>query len=202
MVAACSTGLVSLLRAADHVHAGRCEVALAGSVDTPLHPLLLGCYRRMGVACRGRMPSAFTGAGSGFAPAEGAAVVRLGTAPGPWRLLGGLRLADASHETRCGDAAVLRRCLDQLWMLLPEPDLIIAHATGTRAGDAFEQTGLDTGPWRDCPRLVCKPSIGHCLGASGLVELCAGLHAPADRLWKISLGFGGHIAAVAVMRNG
>jgi 3-oxoacyl-(acyl-carrier-protein) synthase len=45
-----------------------------------------------------------------------------------------------------------------------------------------------------------KPVIGHCLGASGAVELAVALEAPVKRLWKVSLGFGGHLAAVAVAR--
>jgi len=200
-VAACSSGLFGLLCAADHLQHQRCQQAVAGVVDTPLHPMLLGCYRNMGVACRGQAPTAFQQATTGFAPAEGAAALRISTQPGPWRLCGGVRLADASHETRCGDAACLERCLAALWELLPEPDLVITHATGTRAGDAFERAGLDHGPWTQAQRLFCKPVIGHCLGASGLVELCAGLESPAQRLWKISLGFGGHIAAVAVARS-
>ncbi len=198
-VAACSTGLYGIINAADHID--RCGgVALAGAVDASLQGLLLAGFDRMGVRCS-QAPQAFAGHPTGFAPAEGAGLLVLSTQPGPWRLVGGVRLGDASHPTECQDRAVLRQCLERLWSLVPEPDLIIPHATGTRNGDAFEQAGLDDGPWAKAPRWLCKPAIGHCLGASGAVELAAALNSSAQRLWKISLGFGGHVAAVALQRG-
>lgn len=199
-VAACSTGLYALLAAADHIERDETTRALACSGDAAVDPLLMPAYRRMGVLCGERLPSAFDGAGTGFAAAEGAAAIGLHAGDGPWRLLAGVRLGDAMHETRCEDPRVLRQCLDALWSALPEPDLIVAHATGTAVGDRFEQAALQAGPWAATRPVLCKPIIGHCLGASGLVELAAALCSPARRIWKLSLGFGGHIAAVAVER--
>jgi 3-oxoacyl-(acyl-carrier-protein) synthase len=50
--------------------------------------------------------------------------------------------------------------------------------------------------------VACKPAIGHTLGASGLVELAAAMHDPAaHRIWKLGMGFGGHLACVAVARE-
>ncbi len=199
-IAACSTGLYALLEAADALEHGRARHGLTVAVDASLQPVLLAGYRRLGVLCR-QAPQAFTGADTGFAPAEGAAAIGLDAADGPWRLVAGLRLADARHETRCVDGDLLAGTLRALWRVAPLPDCIVAHATGTRAGDAYELSGLDTGPWAEIPRLICKPVIGHCLGASGLVELALALHGPWRRLWKLSFGFGGHIAAVAAERT-
>ena len=200
--AACSTGLYTLLDAADLLEAGHSNEAYCGAADASLAPLLLGAYRNLTVLAQ-EPPSAFSGRGSGFAPAEGAAFLALHAEadPAAWHLVGGVRAADARHITRCEDPAVLDACLQALWSVLPEPELIITHATGTKHGDAFEQAALDQGPWQDAERLFCKPSIGHCLGASGIVELAIGLHSSAKRMWKLSLGFGGHIAAVAVERR-
>jgi 3-oxoacyl-(acyl-carrier-protein) synthase len=112
-----------------------------------------------------------------------------------------VRLGDASHPTRFADGDTLRRCLLALWDILPEPELIVTHGTGTASGDAYEHAALNDGPWRACARLTCKPVLGHCLGASGTVELALALEAPVARLWKLSLGFGGHLAALAVERS-
>ncbi|MDA3962478.1 MAG: beta-ketoacyl synthase N-terminal-like domain-containing protein [Planctomycetota bacterium] len=196
-VAACSTGLYALLAAADALEWGHAKEALAGTADASLQALLLAGFDRLGVITR-HQPSAFTGAGTGFAPGEGAAAFALATTPGPWQLLGGIRCGDASHPTRCQDPAVLLHCLSTLWDLCPKPDLIVAHATGTKVGDAYECAGLDAGPWRTAERMVLKPLIGHCLGASSSVELAAALHAPQRRIWKLGLGFGGHMAALAI----
>ena len=48
-VAACATGLVSLIRAAELIRHGEATSVLAGSTDSSLHPGLLSSYRRLGV---------------------------------------------------------------------------------------------------------------------------------------------------------
>lgn len=199
-VAACSTGLNTLLSAADLLEAGHSEQALCGSADASLEPFLLGAYKNLGVLAQ-QAPQAFSDQHTGFAAAEGAAFMNLNRNNGPWRLCGGVRLADASHITRCESDDVILQCFESLWELLPKPDLIVTHATGTENSDTFEGHILNNGAWKNAHTLNCKPIIGHCLGASGLVELAIGLHAPVQRLWKISLGFGGHLAAVALERT-
>jgi 3-oxoacyl-(acyl-carrier-protein) synthase len=198
--AACSTGLACLLAGADLVERGQADGALVGASEASLTPLILAGFRNAGVLCGTTPPQAF-GSPTGFAPAEGAAAFTLGPA-GPWRLVAGIRLGDAGHETQFTDSRTLATALASLWSALPDPDLIACHATGTAAGDAYERAGLDAGPWRDIPRWCAKPWIGHALGASGAVELAAVLHAPVRRIWKLSLGFGGHLVAVAVERQG
>lgn len=197
--AACSTGLACLLAGADLVERGLARKALVGAAEASLTPLVLAGFANAGVLCGQREPQAFAEA-TGFAPAEGAAAFVLADA-GPWRLRAGVRLADARHETRFEDPATLRTCLAALWDCCPHPDLIVCHATGTAAGDAYELAGLADGPWRDAPRLCCKPWIGHALGASSAVELALALELPLQRMWKLSLGFGGHLVAVAVERD-
>ncbi len=199
---ACSTGLYGLLAAADLLAAGASDRALAGAADASLTPFLLAGFAALGVLCGQRPPQAFA-TPTGFAPAEGAGMLALRAtahAPGGWWLRGGVRCGDAGHETLFTDPATLQRALAALWAILPEPQLIVTHGTGTAAGDAYELAGLASGPWSGVPRLACKPVIGHCLGASGVVELALALEAPVERLWKLSLGFGGHLAAVAVER--
>lgn len=199
--AACSTGLYALLACADRIEDGTCTRGLAGAADGELPPWLEAGFARLGVLCGTTPPSALDGQGTGFAPAGGAGVVAVVPGPAPWRLVAGVRLGDAGHETHFVDPRTLHTALADLWEILPHPDLIITHATGTAAGDRYELAGLDGGPWRTCPRLNMKPLIGHTLGASGIVELAVGLEAPVQRLWKLSLGFGGHLAAVAVERE-
>jgi 3-oxoacyl-(acyl-carrier-protein) synthase len=195
IAAACSTGLYALLAAADLLEAETTTHGLAGASDACLTPLMLAGFAAMGVLCGEHAP----GQGHGFAPAEGAGFAALSNL-GPWRLLAGVRLGDASHETQFRDPQTLESCLAALWQVLPNPQLIVVHGTGTAIGDTYEQRGLAAGPWSAAARLHCKPVIGHCLGASGLTELVLALEAPVERLWKISLGFGGHLAAVAVAR--
>lgn len=198
--AACSTGLACLLAGADLVERGQADSAIVGASEASLTPLILAGFAQAGVLCGVRPPQAF-GEATGFAPAEGAAAFALGRGPAPWRLRAGVRLGDAGHETRFVDPRTLATALAALWAEVPDPDLIVCHATGTAAGDAYELAALADGPWSRCPRLTCKPWIGHALGASGAVELAAALAGPARRLWKLSLGFGGHLVAVACVRE-
>jgi hypothetical protein len=195
VAAACSTGIYALLAAADLVERRTTNHALVGASDACLTPLVVAGFAAMGVLCGDHPP----GQGHGFAPSEGAGFAALADA-GPWRLIAGVRLGDASHETLFRDPRTLESCLAALWQEIPEPQLVVVHGTGTVAGDAYEEQGLAAGPWRSAPRLHCKPVIGHCLGASGITELALALEAPVERLWKISLGFGGHLAAVALVR--
>jgi len=198
--AACSTGLACLLAGADLLERDQADSALVGASEASLSPLIVAGFANAGVLCGQTPPEAFATA-TGFAPAEGAAAVALDRRAGPWRLVAGVRLGDAGHETHFIDPATLRTALEGLWEALPDPDLIICHATGTAAGDAYELAGLSHGPWHAAPRITCKPWIGHTLGASGVVELTAALHSPARHLWKLSLGFGGHLIAVACQRE-
>ncbi len=203
VAAACSTGLYALLACADAIEHGHATRALAGAADLSLTPLLLAGFRALGVLAGDRQPQAFDEP-TGFAPAEGAGIIALAdrqiaTSQG-WRLVAGVRSGDARHETEFRDPQTLARALHDLWQAAPHPELIITHGTGTKSGDAYERHGLDHGPWAKIPRLSCKPIIGHCLGASAAVELALGLEAPVSRLWKLGLGFGGHLAAVAVER--
>lgn len=201
-IAACSTGLACLLAGADAIERDLADTALVGAAEASLTPLVLAGFRNAGVLCGDRVPQAFA-VPTGFAPAEGAAAFVLRRSDAPWRLVAGVRLGDAGHETQFTDPATLHTALQALWDALPRPDLIACHATGTAAGDAYELAGLDNGPWRDTPRWLAKPWLGHALGASGAIELAACLEAPPTcrRLWKLSLGFGGHLAAVAIERR-
>jgi hypothetical protein len=198
VAAACSTGLYALLAAADLIERGQAGRALAGAVDGDLPPWLAAGFAALGVLCAGEPPQAFAQP-TGFAPAAGAGVLGLG-ADGPWRLVAGIRLGDAGHETHFVDPKTLEYALRALAEAAPGPELIITHGTGTAAGDAYELAGLAAGPWRSAERIAMKPLIGHCLGASGAVELAIACAAPVRRLWKLSLGFGGHLAAVALER--
>ena len=79
--AACATGLVSLIRAADLIRDGVCDVVLCGSSDASLQPSLLGSYRRLGVLARRGDPRTackpFDQDRDGFLVGEGAAVMVL-----------------------------------------------------------------------------------------------------------------------------
>jgi len=203
IAAACATGLYSLLAVADLMAWGRIRRGLCTASDCNLTPLVLAGFASLGVSC-GNMPphsrvTAVAAEARGFAPAEGLGVAAL-AGHGAWQLVAGVRISDPASATRNADPQVLSAALAALWTVAPQPEVIICHATGTAIGDAYECQALGDGPWRSIPRLGCKEWLGHCLGGSGLVELSIGCCSPHASFWQISLGFGGHLAVVALRR--
>ena len=92
---------------------------------------------------------------------------------------------------------LLAHCLEQLWQMCPEPDAIVVHGTGTTAGDAYERKALPVAPGQQ--RNNCGANHYRPLPRSQLTGrtgrwLCR----QWQRWWKISLGFGGHMAGLAL----
>jgi 3-oxoacyl-[acyl-carrier-protein] synthase II len=251
-VAACATGLVAVLQGAELIRRGVCDVALAGSADASLEPILLGAFRRMGVLARSdgdptRAARPWDRARSGFVVGEGGSILVLereehararGVLPYV-EVAGGALGADAFHETTLnpdpsGLAGLIGRALTHSGLPASELDHINVHGTATRINDPIECRALRLALGDDAGRVACsanKSQIGHLLGAAGAVELAITCLAMRDgfvpptlnlddpdpacdldgtphtgratRLrsaLKLSIGFGGHLAA-AVLRQ-
>ena len=251
-VAACATGLVAALQAAELIRRGACDLALAGGADASLEPILLAAFRRMKALAkvdgdpklavrpwdRGR---------SGFLVGEGGAVLvleRLGHARSrgvtPYaELAGGALGSDAFHETAldpdpAGLARVIARALDDAGLGPADLDAVNVHGTATLSNDPLECRALRLALGPDADRLACsanKAQIGHLLGAAGSAELAiaalsvldgfapptlnldhpdsacdldgtahVGRALPIRALLKLSIGFGGHLAAAVLRR--
>ncbi|WP_406701039.1 beta-ketoacyl-[acyl-carrier-protein] synthase family protein [Singulisphaera sp. Ch08] len=251
-VAACATGLVAVLQGAELIRRGVCDVALAGSADASLQPLLLGAFRRMGVLARSdgdpsRVARPWDRSRSGFIVGEGGAVLVLereehARARGilPYvEVAGGALGADAFHETTmnpdpAGLAALIGRALTHSGISASELDHINVHGTATRVNDPIECRAIRLALGHDANRVACsanKSQIGHLLGAAGAAELAitclamrdgfvpptlnlddpdpacdldgtphTGRSTPIRSALKLSIGFGGHLAA-ALLRQ-
>ncbi|SIO08621.1 3-oxoacyl-[acyl-carrier-protein] synthase II [Singulisphaera sp. GP187] len=251
-VAACATGLVAVLQGAELIRNGVCDVALAGSADASLQPLLLGAFRRMGVLARSdgdptQAARPWDQARSGFVVGEGGAILVLERADHaqargvlPYaEVAGGALGADAYHETTmnpdpAGLAALIGRALAQSGVSASELDYINVHGTATRINDPIECRALRLALGPHADRVACsanKSQIGHLLGAAGAVELAitclairdgfvpptlnlndpdpacdldgtphTGRATPIRSALKLSIGFGGHLAA-ALLRQ-
>lgn len=251
-VAACATGLVSILRGAELIRSGTCDVVLAGSTDASLVPIVLGSFQRLGVMARGfAEPSMacrpFDANRSGFVIGEGAAILvleRLEFAQARnvsayAELIAGGMANDPSGITQMEpDGASLAWLIGDVLRrsnLTPsEIDYINMHGTATRANDVAETQAVRAAFGSHANRVLCssiKGAIGHLLGAAGSVETATSLLALRDQIvpptanlevtdplcdldyvskvsrsahlrtiMKLSLGFGGHLAA-AVFRS-
>ena len=251
-VAACATGLVAALQGADLIRHGVCDVALVGSADLSLDPLVLGAFRRMKVLARvdgdpidavrpwGRDRSGFlVGEGGAILVLERLGAVRARGASAYAELAGGALGSDAHHETGldpdpAGLARVIARALDRAAVDPVDVAAVNVHGTATGPNDPLECRALRRAFGSHADRLAIaasKAQVGHLLGAAGSVELALtalavrdGFAPPTLNLddpdpacdldatphrgralaipaaLKLSLGFGGHLAAAVLRR--
>lgn len=217
-VAACSSGLHALHRAARAVAQGECGRALVVAADASLHPLFTGSFTRLGVLAPAdsagkRRCEPFGASGEGFFLAEAAAALLIESSPAE------APLAWIEHTAIAADAtdliaidpqtqslrAALRRAAGEGPL-----GFVHAHATGT-GHDAHERAAIAAIAAADVPVFSHKRWLGHSLGAAGLVSVALSALAhhhrrtPAGdvlsaqaRSLTIAQGFGGHIAIVAL----
>ncbi len=190
-VAACATGLVSLIRGADLIRSHECDVVLAGSSDASLVPIVLGSFQRLGVMARGfdEASSAcrpFDATRSGFVIGEGAAVLVLedrehANARGATviaEFVAGGMASDPSGLTQVDPqgtslAWLIRDVLRRANVSPTDIDAINLHGTATRTNDVAETRAVRSVFGTAADRIACssqKGAIGHLLGAAGSVE--------------------------------
>lgn len=191
-VAACATGVVSVLRAAELIRSGACEVAIAGATDSSIDPLVIGAFDRMRVLARvGEDPTAavrpWDRGRSGFLVGEGGGVLVLereeharerGVLPYA-EVVGGALGAEAGHETRLDPdperfSALIAEALSRCDVLPAEIDHINVHGTATRGNDPLECRAIRRALGPHADGVSCsanKAQIGHLLGGAGAVEL-------------------------------
>jgi 3-oxoacyl-[acyl-carrier-protein] synthase-1 len=220
-VAACSSGLHALHRAAQALWRGECGRALVVAADASLHPLFAASFQRLGVLApadaRGvRRCVPFGASGAGFFLIEAAVALLLEAAPAtpPLAFL---------EETWIGGDSTALVAIDErgvslragLAACMPAADglaFVHAHATGT-GHDAFERAAIQAVCGAHVPTFSHKAWLGHALGAAGLVSvaLSALCHqqgrtleglpiAPQRPSLTIAQGFGGHIAVARLRR--
>lgn len=191
-VAACATGLVSLIQAADWIRAGDCDAVLAGSSDAAILPSVMASYRRLGVLASLKHPAChpFGIDRTGFQIGEGAAILVLeelehARARGAFIYAEWLDDVQATDPTGLvpigaeGDS--LAWALQQL-QKTSSPDLIGYHGTGTRENDRIEAQVMQRLQLAQAPGFSVKGAIGHLLGGAGSVETAFALLALRDQL--------------------
>ena len=196
--AACAVG-----EACEKIANGQLDVAVAGGADCPLERSVVERFAAAGVIpsdasaldCR-----PFDRARQGTVLGEGAGVVLLESAEhasrrgaAPRAIVRGYGFASEGHSpvnpdpTGSGVRMAARAALSGH----PEPSWCKAHGTGTQAGDLAEYRGLVSvfgSRLASIPVTSLKPAIGHCLGASGAVEMVAALLALERAFVPATLG--------------
>ena len=188
-VAACATGLVSIIQAAQLIHAGICDICIAGSADASLRASVLASFHRLGVTSTYPNPSVacrpFDSVRDGFIVGEGAAVLILESrrhaearcAPTvSAQMVSGGWLTDPTGITQIDTSGAMVTMLTERLLktgpLARTPDYISLHGTATDANDPAEAHGIHSVFGNHTPPCSgIKGAIGHLLGAAGSVEL-------------------------------
>lgn len=209
-VAACATGLVSIIRAAELVRHGETRLSIAGSTDSSLHRGLLASYRRLGVlAPAGNDPAQacrpFDRRRSGFIVGEGAAAMVLedwdqaqqrGVTPiAEWvdGLVGcdptGLTGVDESGATL---ANLIQRLLQRNHLNPQDISALCYHGTATQMNDFTEARAAKLVFGNVPPGFGIKGAIGHLMGAAGAVETAVSVLALRDQILPPSVNHEEH----------
>jgi 3-oxoacyl-[acyl-carrier-protein] synthase II len=181
--AACASGLHAMIRAAMMIRAGELRRAIVIGVESSVHPLFIGSFRRLGVlppegGCR-----PFDQHRAGFLVSEAAAAVCLesGEDAGLRAIVRIDRFAmggDAEHITGIDPSGqTVRRLLSDVVNEQPV-DLFHAHGTATEANDPVELAAIEhvvdsrgRQPAGSPHIYSHKGALGHSLGAAGLVSV-------------------------------
>ena len=185
VVAACATGVASILLAMEWIREGKCDVVLAGAAESSFHPLYISGFDRMGALCRGKFPGdvrPFDLNRSGFAMGEGAAVLVLESEESlqkrkgrPLAFLKSVRMAhNAADPIRFDeDGYHVGRLIKKTVTEFGTVDYINAHGTATKINDRQETRGLKRAFGKLAHRIPIsstKAATGHLLGAAGAME--------------------------------
>jgi len=171
-MAACATGLWAVAQGAQAIAVGECDRVVGGAVETPVTPLTLAGFERMGALASGRcLP--FDRRRDGLALGEG----------------GALFVLESVERARWRAAiAAIEKCLKQSRLHPQQIDFLHAHGTGTRLNDAAEAEAIARVFGDRIPVTSTKGATGHTLGASGAVGLAFCLLAMRDKCLPPTVG--------------
>ncbi|KFB08362.1 beta-ketoacyl-[acyl-carrier-protein] synthase family protein [Nitratireductor basaltis] len=187
---ACSSANHAIASAVDQLRLGRADMMVAGGSDAPLVFGVVKAWEALRVLA-GDTCRPFSADRQGLVLGEGAGMVVLETleharSRGATILaeIGGVGLsADASDIVAPsveGPAQAMAACLAEAGLAPEDVDYINAHGTGTKANDRIETEAIRSVFGKQADKLSVsstKSMHGHCLGASGALELIACVNA-------------------------
>lgn len=181
--AACASGTLALMQAAVRVHLQEEQAVLVVGIDLISRFVLAGFASLKGLSEKGCQP--FDQKRDGLSLGEGGGWMLICTRefalknglPCLARLTGWAATCDATHITApCRKASGLKAAILQATKRAGcAIGGINAHGTGTVYNDAMELLAFDEIFNSSLPVHSLKGTIGHCLGAAGIIETAVGL---------------------------
>jgi 3-oxoacyl-(acyl-carrier-protein) synthase len=232
----CGSGLQAIANAYAWIKSGMCELAIAGGTEAPLTPFTLAQMKTLKIVSKNTdpfptRPLTSEEARTGMLLGEGAALFTLGPADmhkdSALALISGLGTGHEYPHSPSGisshGSALVQSMREAVNRAGVKPDLIMAHAPGTKNGDEAERKAIQEVFGKEMPRVFTnKHIIGHTLGASGTLSLITALsilerqeipelpyagwgrdtRPPSIRHILINAtGFGGNAVSVMVSKN-
>lgn len=199
-MAACATGIWALFRGYELIRTGRCQRVIAGAVETPITPLTIAAFDRMGaLSHQGCYP--FDSKRSGLVLGSGGAIFVLETAELAasrqaqvyGRIKGFGLTCDAYHisspQTLNGSAAVaIKQSLEYSDLKARDIDFIHAHGTSTILNDRHEANLIQHLFPQGVAVSSTKGATGHTLGASGAISVALTLMAMQHSYLPLCVG--------------
>lgn len=199
VLAACASSTLALGIGLRYLELGHCDLVIAGGYDA-IDPLVAAGFEALG-ATTATAPRPFRIERDGLSLGEGAALLALSRTSSPrlGQLLGFGTSSDAYHATAPdpegkGLASAALRALEDAALAAESIDLVSAHGTATSHNDAAEACALARvlGATEAVVHAF-KGSIGHTLGAGGVLETIAALDALERGVMPASAGGGAPI---------
>jgi 3-oxoacyl-[acyl-carrier-protein] synthase-1 len=173
---ACSSGAKAIAAAARFVHAGLCDAAVAGGVDSLCATTIQGFRSLDLLSPRPCSPWGLARTGINIGEGAGFLLLERGVpGPGGLALLGFGESSDAYHISAphpegVGAAAAMGAALAAAGLAPGDIDYVNLHGTGTLANDRSEDRALTRVFGPGVAASSTKGATGHCLGAAGAVE--------------------------------
>jgi 3-oxoacyl-[acyl-carrier-protein] synthase II len=188
-MAACATGIWSLVQAVNSIRSGACQRAIAGAVEAPITPLTIAGFTQMGaLATTGCYP--FDVEREGLVLGEAGAVFILETAAlarsRGAKIYGevlGFGLTNDAYQMCAMDLdgtasyQAIQQCLHRSQLMPTDIDYIHAHGTSTSLNDRHESQLIQQIFPDGVAISSTKGATGHTLGASGAVGIALCLQA-------------------------
>jgi 3-oxoacyl-[acyl-carrier-protein] synthase-1 len=170
---ACSAGAKAFASAQSLLTSGFCDAVITGGVDA-LCDLTLNGFEALSSLSR-TISKPMSKNRDGLNIGEGAALFILTRAPGPVQLCGVGESCDAYHMSAphpegIGAEAAMRQALHEAHLQPADIHYLNLHGTGTPLNDAMEAKAVRR-LFGHVPCSSTKPTVGHCLGAAGAMEI-------------------------------
>ena len=194
---ACISGLLAIIMATRYIQSGRFDHAVVAGGDIVSEFVISGFQSFQALSPAPCKPFDLNRNGLSLGEAAGTIILsssQIASQTRPVYIASASTSNDANHisgPSKTGEelSLAIDKALRQASVLPGEVDYICAHGTATLYNDEMESKAIGLSSLPDVPVNSYKGYWGHCLGAAGLIEGVASVHALIENQLFRSAGF-------------